>query len=162
MYQKFRYKLHNIIHKFTARSYIPLAPKISPLKKPRISIITSVFKGDLFIEHFLRDIVQQTLFHECELIIINANSPGNEEPVIFKYMKAYSNIVYIKLGYDPGLYGVWNMGIAFARGDYITNANVDDRLDYRCYELHSAMLDAHPHVDLVYSDIYVTFTPNET
>lgn len=166
MYQKFRYQIYTFIHKFLSlfAVFFPHKTHKAAISRttPRVSIITSVFKGDLFIEHFLRDIVQQTIFHECELIIINAHSPGNEEPIIFKYMKLYPNIVYVKLGYDPGLYAVWNRGIALARGDYITNANIDDRVDHRCYELHSAVLDAHPDVDLVYSDIYVTCTPNET
>ena len=55
------------------------------LAHPRITIITSVFKCDKFIEGFMQDIVQQTIFAECELLMINANSPGNEEDVIKRY-----------------------------------------------------------------------------
>jgi len=129
---------------------------------PKISIITSVFAADKFIASFLCDIVQQTVFEQCELILINAHSSGHEEQVIFEYMKRYSNIIYVKLGYDPGLYGVWNIGIKLARGIYITNANVDDRVRHDCYELHANMLDSDSTIDLVYSDIYVTYKPNET
>ena len=64
---------------------------------PKISIITSVYNGDQFIEGFLADITQQTIFDQCELILINANSPGNEEPVIKKYMDQYPNIIYQRL-----------------------------------------------------------------
>ena len=39
-------------------------------KQPIVSIITSVFNGDEFIGGFLEDIVRQTIFHDCELIII--------------------------------------------------------------------------------------------
>src|SRR5690242_11897465 len=92
---------------------------------PRVSIITSLFKGDLFIESFMREIVKQTIFDQCELIIINANSPGNEEPAIFPYVEKHPNIVYLKLKEDPGIYGVWNMAIEMAQSNYIINANVD-------------------------------------
>ncbi len=129
---------------------------------PCISIITSLYKGDLFIKGFLDDITQQTIFNDCELIIINANSPGNEEQIISSYMQAYPNIVYRRLDYDPGIYAVWNEGIQMARGDFITNANVDDRLANNCYEVHLKQLLDHPKIDLVYSDCYVTKHPNQT
>ncbi len=129
---------------------------------PKISIITSVYDGDEFIEGFLQDIVCQTIFDQCELIIVNAASPGNEEPIIKEYAQRYSNIIYKKLDTDPGIYGVWNYAIKMARGNYITNANLDDRLSPECYALHAAYLDEHTDVDLVYSDKYLTHTPNET
>ncbi len=129
---------------------------------PRISIITSVYNSDQFIQGFFEDIIRQTIFDQCELILINANSPGHEEPVIQKYCAKYPNIIYRKLDYDPGLYAVWNLGILLAHAPYLTNANVDDRLRPDCYEKHAQMLDAHPEIGLVYSDFYVTYYPNET
>jgi glycosyltransferase involved in cell wall biosynthesis len=134
----------------------------SQMQGPRVSIITSVYKGDHYILKFLQDITRQTIFDQCQLIIVNANSPGDEERVIKDYMKLFSNIVYIKLAYDPGLYGVWNMGIKFAQGSYITNANLDDRLHPNCYQIHAAYLDNHPDVDVVYSGCYSTKRANET
>jgi len=129
---------------------------------PIVSIITSVYKGDKFIKGFLEDIVQQTIFDKCELIIINANSPGNEEPIINEYVKLYSNIIYQRLKKDPGLYAVWNMGIKLSRAEYIVNANIDDRLKYTCYEEFVAALDNDTTIDVVYSGAYETLKPNET
>lgn len=130
--------------------------------KPSISIITSLYNADEFIEEFLKDIARQTVFDKCELLIINANSPGNEESIIQEYVQQYSNIIYKRLEKDPGIYAVWNIGILMARGQFITNANVDDRLAPNCYEKHLQALLEHPEVDLVYSDFYLTFFPNET
>ncbi|HEV2601446.1 MAG TPA: glycosyltransferase [Candidatus Babeliales bacterium] len=129
---------------------------------PKISIITSVYKGDQYIAGFMEDIVSQTIFDQCELIMIDANSPDNECQIIKKYMEQYSNIIYLRFDHDPGLYAVWNMAIAMAGGAYITNANLDDRLKFDCYEKHAQTLDMHTDVDLVYSDFYVTYYPNET
>ena len=57
---------------------------------PKISIITSVYNGDEFIESFLEDITEQTIFKDkCELIMVNANSPGNEGEIINKYIEKY-------------------------------------------------------------------------
>lgn len=131
-------------------------------KKPRVTIITSVFKGDEFIEGFLADITRQTIFHECELLLINANSPGNEELIIKPYLAKYPNIIYEKLEKDPGIYAVWNMGLKKARADFVTNANVDDRRNPKCLEMHVKVLEENPSIDLVYSDYLITNQPNET
>jgi glycosyltransferase involved in cell wall biosynthesis len=134
-------------------------------RQPRISIITSIFKGDLFINEFLKDITRQTVFEECELILLNANPPGtgHEFEAISKYLDRYPNqIIYQQLEHDPGIYGVWNVGIKMARGKYLTNANLDDRLAPDCYAVHARALDQNPDIDLVYSNSYVTKIPNET
>lgn len=130
--------------------------------KPKLSIITSVFKGGKFIEPFLIDITRQTYFNQSELILINANSPENEERVILKYLQLYSNILYTKLDKDPGVYAVWNMGIKKARGEYLTNANLDDRKNPRHLERHVNILDENPDVDLAYADVLLSNTQNET
>jgi len=129
--------------------------------QPSVSIITSIYKGDQFIQGFMEDITRQTIFNQCELILINANSPGNEEVVILPYLERYPNIIYQRLETDPGLYGVWNLGIKLAQATYVTNANIDDRLRLDCYEVHARVLDKHPEIDLVYSACYITQKPNE-
>lgn len=134
---------------------------LSCLCTPRVSIITSVYDGDQFIEGFLHDIVAQTIFDECELILINANSPGNEGPTIKRFMQKYSNIVYIKLDKDPGIYGVWNLGVKRAQAPFVTNANLDDRRNPHCLAIHAQVLAAHPEIDLVYSNYCFSFVPNE-
>jgi len=131
---------------------------------PKLSIITSVFNGDEYIEGFLEDVTGQTIFKEkCELILINANSPGNEEETILKYKEKYpDNIVYKKLDEDPGIYAVWNMGVEMSTGEFLTNANLDDRKASNQLEMLSKQLFSDPEVDLVYADMLITDKPNET
>jgi len=38
-----------------------------------ISLITSMFNAEEFIDSFMANILEQTFFHKCELIIIDAN-----------------------------------------------------------------------------------------
>lgn len=129
---------------------------VDPVEMPKISLVTSMFKGEKHIRPFLEDITSQTVFSNCELIIINANSPENEDPVIEEFMEKYDNIVYKKLDYDPGIYGVWNMGIEMATGEFVSNANLDDRRSPLHVELHARELVHNPDVDLVYSESFVT------
>ena len=110
----------------------------------------------------MEDMASQTIFKKCELIIINANSPGNEEPVIKKYVKKYPyNIRYVRLEEDPGLYAVWNMCIKMARADLIANANVDDRRNPASLEAQAKALEDDPEIDLVYSSYHATALPNQ-
>jgi glycosyltransferase involved in cell wall biosynthesis/GT2 family glycosyltransferase len=131
---------------------------------PKVSIITSVYKGDEYIKQFLEDITNQTIFKEkCELLLIDANSPGNEEEAIKPYLEKYpNNIVYKKLDKDPGIYAVWNIGVEMSTGEYLTNANLDDRHAPFAYEKQASVLLSNSDVDLVYSDMLITDKPNET
>jgi hypothetical protein len=129
---------------------------------PKISIITSVFKGDEYIRSFLQDITRQTIFKEkCELILINAASPGNEEEIINEYIKEYpDNIIYKRLDNDPGIYACWNIGVNLATGEFLTNANLDDRKSPNSLEKHAkALLKSDS--DLVYSDSYIVHEANK-
>jgi glycosyltransferase involved in cell wall biosynthesis len=150
-------------HKLFAESVLGQEIKnISNEELPKISIITSVYNGDEFIRPFLEDITNQTIFDKCELIMINANSPGNEEAVIKEYMDKHDNIVYKKLDKDPGIYGTWNEALKLSTGEYITNANLDDRKAIWSLEVHAKELYGNPTIDLVYADSYITNSPNET
>lgn len=128
--------------------------------QPKVSIITSLYKGEKYIDHFLEDISKQTIYKDCEHIIINANSPEEEEPIILKYAKKFPNIRYIKLREDPGLYAVWNIGLVMSNAEFITNANVDDRYSYSSIEKLLNFLEKNPGVDLVYSDLIFTSDVN--
>ena len=130
---------------------------------PKISIITSLYKGGDFIKGFLDDIVGQTIFEDkCELIIIDANSPDKEKDTILEYQKKYPNVVYARLESDPGIYACWNTAIEMSGGEFITNANVDDRKNIKSLEIHLKVMEDNPQADVVYADILVTHTPNET
>jgi len=130
---------------------------------PKVSIITSVYDGDEFIEKFMEEITSQSVFREkCELVLVNANSPGNEEEVIKRYQETFpENIKYFKLEEDPGIYGTWNYAIENSSGEYIMNANLDDSRHEQFIEIHAKTLSLNPDVDLVYSDAYVTRNPKD-
>ena len=131
---------------------------------PKISIVTSVYDGDDFIEGFLKDITSQTIFKEkCELVLINAKSPGNEDGIIQEYIEQFpENIKYKKLDDDRGIYGCWNEAIKMSTGDFVTNANIDDRKFPTFMEDLAKALVSDSSVDVVYADNLLTQEPNET
>lgn len=104
----------------------------------------------------------KNLNHTSELILVNANSPGYEEPIIQAYLHKYPNIKYVRLKHDPGLYKVYNEAIKMAAADLITVADIDDRRNPSFLEQQVKVLEQEPEIDLVYSDYFFTSYPNET
>lgn len=133
---------------------------------PKVSLFTSVYNGSETIETFLEDITSQTIFKQKgELILVHPKtSPGyqKEKEIIEKYLKEYPNIIYKELGEDPGLYECWNIGAKLCTGEYIGNANLDDRRSKNFLERFSKELFLNQNIGLVYSDALITEKINET
>ncbi len=142
----------------SSQSRFPLRPRKSEID---VSIICSLWKGGDFIERYLDNITSQTIFNDrCELIIIDAASPEGEEKVIARYAEQFGDrIVYHRMPYRAGIYVAWNVGVGLARGQYLTNANLDDLRREDSIELQTATLDALPHVDVVYQDYLYSADP---
>ena len=131
---------------------------------PKISLITSVFKSEEYIDQLMEDVTRQTIFEDkCEWIILNANKSGDdyEEQVIQKYIERYpNNIVYKRLEEDGGIYDTWNKAIQMSTGEFVTNINCDDRRAIDGLEKQAKLLVANPECSLVYNDSYVVHEPN--
>jgi glycosyltransferase involved in cell wall biosynthesis len=132
------------------------------MNSPRVSIITSLYGGDSHIQGFLEDMIKQTYFDHCELIIVDGASPGNEQDIIKDFQKVHSNIIYHRLEEDPGIYGCWNYAIENSSGEFITNANLDDKRAYNQIEKFVEVLNDNSDVDLVYSYCFITEKDHET
>jgi hypothetical protein len=139
----------------------------------KVSILTSILNGKDFIEGFLKDVERQTIFKECQLIMIDANSDDylETEEHIHPFVEKHPNASYRKIILNddcqerdiPGVYKVWNMIVnEYAEAEYLTNWNIDDRRHPEHIELHVEALNRHPAIDLVYGRIQETDKPNET
>ena len=126
----------------------------------RVSAITSVYLGGDFIEQFMDNMTSQTCFDKhCELLIIDADSPENEADTIEHYLRDHPNIHYRRMNSCIGIYEAWNIAVAMAKGDYLTNANLDDLRREDSFEIQAGVLDEFPFVDVVYQDFYYSFDP---
>ncbi|MBU2492303.1 MAG: glycosyltransferase [Bacteroidetes bacterium] len=131
--------------------------------KFEVSAIVSTYNSELFIEGCLVDLTNQTLYKKggLEILVINSGSQQNEEVIINEFQRKFQNIKYIKTENREGIYSAWNRGVKAASGKYLTNANTDDRHHPEALEILKNELDKNPDVDLVYSDFYLTNTPNQ-
>jgi glycosyltransferase involved in cell wall biosynthesis len=126
-----------------------------------VTAIASLYRGGAYIEHFLENITTQTIFTDaCELIIVDAASPDGEATIIERYIARHPNIRLLRLDRRIGIYEAWNLAIAEARGEYLTNTNVDDVRRHDSLELQAATLEALPGIDVVYQDVLYALSPN--
>jgi glycosyltransferase involved in cell wall biosynthesis len=90
-----------------------------------ISIITSLFRCEVFLEQFLNHFFKIKNLDECELILIH-NDPSEEEiRIINKFNWQSIHIVHLQIERE-GLYSSWNRAIKIAKGKYVAVWNVDD------------------------------------
>lgn len=124
----------------------------------KVSAIVSTYNSERFLKGRLDDLLAQTLYTkgQLELIVVNAGSKQGERYIARDYLGC---VTYIESLREP-IYTSWNRGISIAKGEYVTNANADDRLRPDALELLSKTLDENPTVDLVYADSFVTSTEN--
>lgn len=128
----------------------------------RCSSFCSFFKGEKFIQKYLENMLEQTIFSEVEFIFVNCNSPENEEQYLLPIVQKYDNIKYIKLDVDPGLYAAWNIAIKETSSDIITNWNIDDRKTKNSLEILVTELETDESLDMVYGHLAMSTIPNET
>lgn len=144
-------------NRYANRFHIKSQPRVL------VSALASMYRGAEFIEQFMDNITSQDRFDDyCELIIVDADSPENEYETIKRYLAGHKNINYIRCNYRIGIYDAWNVAAKAARGEYLTNANMDDLRRHDSFELQAAVLDNLPFVDVVYQDLYYTFDPRLT
>lgn len=126
----------------------------------RISALVSVYRGARFLRGRIDDLRAQTAYErgELEIIVVNAGNRENEDKLIREYLTD-PKIVYIRSLREP-IYSSWNRAIRIAQGEYVTNANVDDRLRPDALETMARVLNNNTTVGLVYCDAIVTSTPN--
>jgi len=145
---------------------VTVGSSIEPRDKQgiKVSAIVSTYNAERFIQGCLEDLVEQTLFKkgELEIIIVNSNSQQNEETVIKEFQSKYPHIRYIRTEQRETVYAAWNRGIREAKGKYITNANTDDRHRKDALGKMAEIMDENPDIGLVYADVIVTETENQT
>ncbi len=130
--------------------------------KYKVSAIVSTYASERFIRGCLENLVKQTLANSLEIIVIDSCSPQNEGGIVREFQEKHPNIVYIRTEKREPLYAAWNRGIKIARGQYVTNANTDDRLRLDAHEVMANHLDTQPQTALVYADAIVTNSENAT
>jgi|TARA_R110000824_G_scaffold102089_2_gene242231 hypothetical protein len=134
---------------------------LSSNKGPSLTVFCPLFKGEMYIQGYLEDMVDQTIFKEVSFYILDCNSPHAEFSVIEQFL-GYSNIHYKRLDKDPGLYEAWNICCKSASTDLVGNWNVDDRKSPWSLESLRQPFILDTSLDISYGPTLVSDKPNES
>ena len=89
---------------------------------PKISIVTVVYNGALYIEQTIKSIIEQTYINK-EYILIDGASSDETMDIVLKYSDSISCIISEQ---DKGIYDAMNKGIEYATGDWVIFMNCGD------------------------------------
>ena len=95
--------------------------------KPKISLITPVYNKETTILRYLRS-VQNQLFHDIEIIIVDDKSSDNSLTIVEKAQKEDDRIILIKNAERKGTLISKNIGVCKSIGEYLLFVDPDDIL----------------------------------
>lgn len=103
-------------------------------KLPWISVITTVYNTEKYVERCFDSIFNQT-YKNIEFIIVNNASKGNINEIVSKYRYIYPDfkIKLVELKENVGLFHGRLKGAEVATGDYIAFIDSDDRVSIDFY-----------------------------
>ncbi len=122
----------------------------------KISTITSCFKGEKYLESFLKNVSEQTILGKLEIVLVH-NEPTEEEVELVKnFQEKYPGVInHIVIKPVEPIGRSMNRCIKEAKGDYVTIWNVDDLRTPNSLEIQMKILDENPEVSLTYGDFII-------
>lgn len=99
----------------------------------KVSVIIPVYNVEKYLKKCLDSLVNQTL-KEVEIIVVNDGSPDNSQKIIDKYVKKYPKLIKSFIKENGGQGTARNLGLKYAKGEYISFVDSDDWLDVTALE----------------------------
>ena len=127
------------------------------LRAPRASIIASLYRPSEFLDSYLGNLLEQTIFAECEFCLVLVDPTPEELDLASSFARSYSNVKLEVIPELIGIYKAWNIAVAMSSAPYLTNANADDLRRRDSLELQVKVLDQFNWVDVVYQDFYYSY-----
>lgn len=137
--------------------------------KPKVSAIISAYYAERYLAGRLENLKTQDVPGGLEIIVVAKR--GSREVELATLNAPPGDIVIMQEGesrgvhaVEPGIliietediptvYHAWNLAVQQARGDYVTNANSDDRHYPGALAALAAALDENPKYDLAYFNV---------
>jgi glycosyltransferase involved in cell wall biosynthesis len=109
---------------------------------PKISVVTSVYNGEDFLEECVNSVLKQT-FQDFEYIILNDGSTDRTSEILDRYTDPRLRIVHQRnLGISQSL----NKGISLCQADLIAHLDADDYVNPHWLEKHFDFLNQNQDV----------------
>ena len=118
-------------------------------EKPVLSIITSVYNGEKYLEECIKSLHAQK-FKNYEHIVIDGGSTDKTIEIIKKYE---DKIDYWCQKKDKGIYDAFNLGMKLATGKYIGFLNSDDVYEPNAFDYLTKYINDYPNKDFIFGSV---------
>lgn len=102
--------------------------------QPIISVVIPVYNKEKYLHRCLGSVVEQTIFTQLEVFVIDDGSTDNSFIIMQEYQQKHSNINIFRQN-NAGVSATRNRGISLARGKYIYFIDADDFMEVNMLEL---------------------------
>ncbi len=120
----------------------------------KVSVIVPIYNGEKYIDRCMECLVQQSL-QELEIVAVDDCSIDKSREVLEKWQNQYlEKIVIVDADRKLGAGGARNLGLEYAKGQYVGYMDCDDVIEPAMYEklYLKAMEDDYDVVDCAYFD----------
>ena len=121
------------------------------MNQPLVSVIVPCYNYGRFIAETLKSLQNQTL-QNWECVVVDDGSTDNSAEVVQKFVESDPRVRYV-YQQNQGLPAARNTGIRATTGKYIQFLDSDDLLQSDKLQHHTAYLEAHAEVELVYGGL---------
>ncbi len=103
--------------------------------KKKVSVIIPMYNAERTIKECLDSLVNQTMFEDMELLIVDDCSNDMCSGIVMEYELEYpDNILFIRLDTNAGPGNARNIAMEYVSGDYIGFVDSDDAVQPTMYE----------------------------
>lgn len=100
----------------------------------KFSVIIPIYNVEKYLREAIDSVINQSInFKYIQLILVNDGSTDCSDLICKKYIKKYSNIIYVKQE-NKGLSSARNEGIKYATGKYVNFLDSDDYFDLDVFQ----------------------------
>lgn len=123
--------------------------KESKEKEPLISVITTVFNSEKYLQECF-DSLKKQKYNNIEHIVVDGGSTDNSIDII---KKNSDKIDYWSSKKDKGIYDAFNIGMDLSRGKYIGFLNSDDVYTENAFEILLNYIRSYPDKDFIFGSV---------
>jgi glycosyltransferase involved in cell wall biosynthesis len=128
-----------------------------------VSVLTSCYRGEPYLEAFLAAVDRQTISADLELVLVHVMPSEPELRLVSAFRETHGTpLQHIVVDERESLPASWNRALRAASADNVALWNVDDARVADSLERQRAVLDAHSDALATYGDYIVVGRFGET
>ena len=110
----------------------------------------AIYNTGRYLDNSICSLLNQTIgIKTIQIILINDGSSDNSEEICLRYQKLYlNNIIYLKTK-NNGVSKARNIGMTFAKGEYINFLDPDDFWDSKAFENVLSFFRIHSEINFI-------------